>query len=127
MKPAMQFLLVLSILVIAILVLKIFLSGISTGKAVDFMRSGAVLIDVRSEAEFNTGSIDTAVNIPYDRITEKIVSVIQDENTPVLLFCHSGSRAALARQSLKKAGYTNVYSIGTVTRARKLYRQAGNK
>lgn len=120
----MQFLLVLSVIVAALLLLKIFLSGISSGRAIDFIRQGAVLIDVRSETEFNSGSIETAVNIPYDRISESIASVVQEKHTPVLLFCHSGSRAALARQSLNKAGYTNVYSIGTVTRARKLSRQA---
>lgn len=72
----------------------------------------AVLIDVRTPAEFAAGSIDGAISIPLDEIESKITSAVPQKETPVYLFCRSGRRSGVAAAILQRAGYTNVVNLG---------------
>jgi len=73
----------------------------------------AVLIDVRSDNEYKEGHIDKAINIPYDKITSEITKYSNiKKDTPIIVYCKSGTRSAKAAESLKKAGYTKVYDLG---------------
>lgn len=60
------------------------------------------LIDVRSEAEFQSGSSEKAINIPLQSIQQMIHKV--SKSKPVLVCCASGSRSSMAVMTLKKAG-----------------------
>lgn len=64
---------------------------------------GAVIFDVRTEAEFKTGHIKDAVNIPLERIGRQL-HVIRKINKPVIAVCRSGNRRGIAANILKKAG-----------------------
>lgn len=75
-------------------------------------KAKGVWIDVRSEEEFKAGHLQGAVNIPHDKIVERIKTVSPDKNAPVNLYCRSGRRAEAALTELKKAGYTNVTNHG---------------
>ena len=80
--------------------------------AVQPEKAKGIWIDVRSAEEFNSGHLQNAVNIPYDQIIEGIKAVSSDKNAPINLYCHSGRRAEVALNELKKAGYTNVTNHG---------------
>jgi rhodanese-related sulfurtransferase len=54
------------------------------------------LIDVRTEGEFNAGSIDGAVNIDFNSADFKTSISKLDKRKPSLIFCHSGGRSAQA-------------------------------
>jgi phage shock protein E len=83
-----------------------------------------VVIDVRTEAEWNAGHLEGAVLIPHDRITQGITAAVPDKKTPIYLYCRSGRRTGLALDALKKAGYENVISLDTLEKAsRELQRQ----
>ena len=59
----------------------------------------AVIIDVRTPQEYAAGHIEGALNIPHDRIAEGIRAVKGlKKDQPVLVYCRSGRRSALARQ-----------------------------
>jgi phage shock protein E len=69
-------------------------------------------IDVRTAAEFNTGHLAGAVNIPHGEIANEIGGLTQDKNAEIYLYCHSGGRADKALNTLEKLGYTQVINEG---------------
>ncbi|MDD7280629.1 MAG: rhodanese-like domain-containing protein [Erysipelotrichaceae bacterium] len=74
---------------------------------------GAVLIDVRTQEEYQDGHIENAINIPVQEI-EKIKDTILDVSTPIYSYCLSGQRSFKACFKLKEMGYTNVKNIGGI-------------
>lgn len=72
-----------------------------------------VVIDTREESEFAEGHIDNAVFLPRGVLEFKIGSKpeLSDKSTPVLLYCRSGNRSALAALSLQQMGFTTVLSM----------------
>jgi phage shock protein E len=80
---------------------------------------GRIVIDVRSQAEWDGGHIDGAVHIPYDQIASRITEVTTDKNARIGLYCQSGGRAGMAMTTLKDKGYINVENLGGIITARK--------
>ena len=84
------------------------------GNPVDFselIKSGGIIVDVRSPGEFKSGHIKGAKNIPLDRISGNL-KAIKDKNQPIITCCASGMRSASAKGILKSNGYTQVYNGG---------------
>ena len=73
-----------------------------------------ILLDVRSESEFNEQRIDGAIVLPVDEISNRAAAVLPDKDTAILVYCRSGSRSATASNELVGMGYTNVYDIGGI-------------
>lgn len=71
-----------------------------------------VLIDVRSPQEYAAGHLDGARLMPYDAIGSLIESQVPDKRTRVLLYCRSGGRSEMARETLVALGYANVENLG---------------
>ena len=71
--------------------------------------SGALIIDVRTEAEYAEGHILNAVNIPLRTLAENLDKIPAD--TQVFVYCKSGWRAGLATSSLRMIGYDNVLAF----------------
>lgn len=80
--------------------------------ALEKVNNGALLIDNRTEAEFNEGHLNNALLIPYDVIAEKITAVTADKTKEIVLYCRSGGRSGKALQTLKELGYQNVLNAG---------------
>jgi len=79
------------------------------------VNEGALLIDVRTEAEYNEKHIDGAVLMTIELINEKVASnVIPSKDTTVIVYCRSGARSSGALKMLKNLGYTNVYDLGSI-------------
>ena len=73
-----------------------------------------MLIDVRESSELKeTGSIDGALNIPRGLIEMKLIpnNEYLNVNTPIVVFCGGGSRAALAGSTLLDLGFKNVKNL----------------
>jgi len=68
-----------------------------------------VVIDVRSPAEYATGHIPGAVNIPFDRVAERISEI--DAPHGVALYCMVGPRARKGESALLAAGYSSVLHV----------------
>lgn len=64
--------------------------------------AGAVLIDVRSPAEFERGHIPGALNIPVDRLRERLHEI---ERVPLIVSCQVGQRGHTAARLLAQYGY----------------------
>lgn len=78
-----------------------------------------LVIDVRTEAEWNAGHLKGALLIPYDRIEQGITAVAPDKKSKIYLYCRSGRRSGIAIESLKKIGYQDLVNLGAVEDAAK--------
>jgi phage shock protein E len=72
--------------------------------------SGATVLDVRSEAEFARGAYRGAVNVPLQKLSSRLDRV--PKRRPVVVYCASGARSAMAVRILRKAGYLDVSNAG---------------
>lgn len=80
-----------------------FLFGNKTSKIQDFINRKAVILDVRSKAEYNSGAIPGAKHIPLQQVAAK-VSEIKKWNQPVITCCASGMRSGQAAAILNQHG-----------------------
>jgi phage shock protein E len=110
---------VVDAIVFALVLFKV-LGPVSQSKARELLQAGAKVIDVRSLAEFNSGHVRIALNIPGDEISRRIEAVVPDKSTPLLVHCLSGGRSAIAKGALRRMGYTQVHNLGSLSRARRI-------
>ena len=75
---------------------------------------GYVILDVRTQEEYDEAHIDGAILIPDYEIAAKAESVLKDKNQLILVYCRSGRRSKLAAAALVKLGYTNVKEFGGI-------------
>ena len=73
-----------------------------------------VLLDVRTEAEFNEGHIEGAILIPDFKITERVEDEVADKDALIFVYCRSGGRSAGAAKAMVEMGYTRVYDMGGI-------------
>lgn len=75
----------------------------------------AVLIDVRTKDEFAAGHIAGAILLPYDEIAGATAArAIPAKDTPVVVYCRSGRRSAIAAAALVQLGYAKVFDLGGI-------------
>ena len=75
----------------------------------------AAIIDVRTPEEFATGHVNGAINIPYEQIGQGIQSIKGlNKESPILLYCRSGRRSAIARATLEKQGFKQILDGGSL-------------
>src|ERR1035437_8548231 len=86
----------------------------------EWLKKGATVIDVRSEAEFQEKHLPGTTNFPLNRLGDEIARVAPKKGQPLLLHCLSGSRSAAGEALLKKMGYQNVFNLGSYGRAEKI-------
>ena len=75
-----------------------------------------VLLDVRTQEEFDAGHIPTAILLPYDEINLKAATVLPDKEKEIVLYCRSGRRSAIAKKALVELGYKDVEDFGGINR-----------
>ena len=73
-----------------------------------------VILDVRTQEEFDQAHIPGAILIPNDQISAEAERVLMDKNQLILVYCRSGRRSKLAAEELVKLGYTNIKEFGGI-------------
>jgi phage shock protein E len=77
---------------------------------------GALLLDVRSTAEFEDGHVEGAKLVPHDEVGRRIDEIAGwldgDRSKPIVVYCRSGKRSKNAKQTLEQAGFTQVVDLG---------------
>jgi rhodanese-related sulfurtransferase len=71
----------------------------------------AVVLDVRSMAEFKDGHIVNAVNIPLNGLNSNLKQLEKHRGRPIVAVCRSGSRSGAACKLLRKQGFENVKNL----------------
>lgn len=84
---------------------------VAPARAQELVAQGALLVDVRSPAEFASGHLPGARNVPLGDV-EQHADALRNEHKPVVLYCASGTRSALAASRLRARGLTEVYDLG---------------
>lgn len=73
------------------------------------MNSKTVIIDVREPAEYESGHVEGALNIPPAELMAGAPALEHlDKDTELVLYCVSGSRSNASIQILKQMGFTNL-------------------
>ena len=73
------------------------------------------VIDVRTLDEWNSGHLESAINIEWQNITSIQSNIPKNEE--IYLYCRSGNRSGKATKILLDAGYTNVINAGSIEEA----------
>jgi len=77
------------------------------------IRAGATIIDVRTPDEYAEGRYRGAINIPVDELPRRLDS-IGKKDAPVVVYCASGGRSAVAESILRSRGFTDVLNAGGI-------------
>lgn len=70
----------------------------------------AIILDVRTEQEYNEGHIRNSINIPLDKLNDSVFSLQKKE--AIVIVCRSGKRSKEAKTFLTHQGFINVYDGG---------------
>jgi rhodanese-related sulfurtransferase len=70
-----------------------------------------VLLDIRTEEEYQAGHIQGAQWFPRGKLEYYIQDLIKDPDSRIVLYCRTGGRSALATLTLQDMGYTNVVDL----------------
>ena len=83
-------------------------------KALMDSESGYIIIDARTQEEYDGGHIPGAILIPEYEIADRAEKELHDKDQLILVYCRSGRRSKIAAEELVKLGYTNVKEFGGI-------------
>lgn len=89
-------------------------------EAVEYVKQGAMIVDVRSAAEFQRGHLSQAYNMPVEDVVSLLPGQVRDRDKVILVHCQSGMRSKKAKERLINIGYKNVFDLGSYERAFKI-------
>lgn len=75
---------------------------------------GVIIVDVRTEAEYQKAHIQDTILIPNETIATEPPKELPDKSATVMLYCRSGSRSQEAAHKLVAMGYQKVYDFGGI-------------
>lgn len=73
-----------------------------------------VILDARTQAEYDEAHIPGAILIPHDTVTTAAEDALPDKDQLILVYRRSGNRSKQASQALVDLGYTNVVEFGGI-------------
>ena len=77
-------------------------------------QTGYIILDTRTQEEYDQGHIPGAIVLPYDEVMEKAEGILTDKDQLILVYCRSGRRSKIAADDLVKLGYTNIREFGGI-------------
>jgi len=88
------------------------INQMNSDELLDFIEiNNAILVDVRTQDEYNSGYIENSLNIDYlsNDFSENIEKL--DKNIPIILYCRSGRRSSMSANKLSKLGFKEIYNL----------------
>lgn len=73
-----------------------------------------IVVDVRTEAEYNEKHIPNAILVPNETIQEEALRKLPDTSATYLIHCRSGVRSKQASEKLVEMGYEHIYDFGGI-------------
>jgi phage shock protein E len=77
----------------------------------EVISNGAIIVDVRTKGEYQSGHLRNSINIPIDKLPQNLKKL--NKNKSIITCCASGSRSASARRILKSNGFDQVFNGGS--------------
>jgi len=84
------------------------------GKAMLEADSSIILVDVRTQSEYDAVHIPGAIVLPVDDIATRADNIIPYVNATYIIYCNSGNRSAQASSLLVELGYKHIYDMGGI-------------
>ena len=75
---------------------------------------GYIILDVRTQEEYDESYIPGAILIPHTEIEARAEEVLTDKDQLILVYCRSGRRSKIAAEALVEQGYTNIKEFGGI-------------
>lgn len=75
---------------------------------------GYIILDARTQEEYDQGHIPGAIVISHEEIAEKAEKMLTDKDQLILVYCRSGRRSKIAAEALVELGYTNIKEFGGI-------------
>ena len=75
---------------------------------------GYIILDVRTQEEYDEGHIPGAIVISHEEIAEKAEKMLTEKDQLILVYCRSGRRSKIAAEALAELGYTNIKEFGGI-------------
>lgn len=75
------------------------------------INSNNLLLDVRTEEEFNLGHIPNAINIPHELLLNNLTTLNKHKEKNIYVYCRSGPRASLVINKLLSNGFNNIIDV----------------
>lgn len=88
-------------------------AGLTADAAKELVKQGALLLDVRTQAEFASGHVSGAKNIPVQELSTRMKELPKKDKS-IVVYCRSGGRSASASSMLRQAGY-EVHDLGAMS------------
>ena len=126
MKKIIMIIIILTLIIIGVVCImnrkernienEVIIKHVSMNDIVQIMEENEnyIILDVRTQAEYNQGHIPNAICIPNETIDENVVNKLPDKNQMILVYCRSGNRSKQAAEKLKKLGYTDLIEFGGI-------------
>jgi len=86
----------------------------SQAKSMIDSNTEVVILDVRTQEEFDQGHIFAAVLLPVSDIPTRASELLPDKDVFILVYCRSGNRSVTAAQMLVDLGYRHVFEFGGI-------------
>ena len=89
---------------------------ISMQEAIEIMdtKTGYIILDVRTQAEYESAHIPGAICVPNESIGSEPPAELPNQDQMILVYCRSGNRSKQAAEKLVKLGYPNVLEFGGI-------------
>lgn len=78
----------------------------------------SMIIDVRTQGEWDSGHIEKAIHLPLNSFHSDIEALVIDKEQIVYLYCRSGNRSGKALKIMQQLGYTNAFNAGGISDAK---------
>lgn len=87
---------------------------VNMNEAVEMMENEKdyIILDVRTEQEFEEQHIPNAINVPNEMIGKDEIPELPDKEQLIMVYCRSGNRSKQASEKLVKLGYSNIVEFG---------------
>jgi rhodanese-related sulfurtransferase len=102
---------VVAVLAAGVLYMKLTAVRVTSEDARQLVADGALLLDVRTEGEYADGGIEGSVNIPIQELPGRM-DELGDKGRPIVVYCQSGGRSAMAKRLLEGNGFETVHDLG---------------
>ena len=87
------------------------MENVSPRQAMALIDDGVYLLDVRTPPEYAAGHIAGAALIPVQELEARVSELADHKGKPVLVYCRSGRRSAIAVKILRRAGFGELFDL----------------
>ena len=112
MNSTLKYILIFSTIFSCSLINNESINQMNSDELIEFIElNDAILVDVRTEDEYNSGYIESSLNIDYFSNEFSVNADKLDKNTPIILYCRSGKRSSMSANKISKLGFKEIYNL----------------